>query len=81
MYILVINAGSSSIKFQLLNMPSQEVVCTGLLERIGEEDAVLSFKTATVKLKLVQAIKTHNEGFEKIIALLLYRKRRYQTYR
>jgi acetate kinase len=71
MYILVINAGSSSIKFQLLNMPSQEVVCTGLLERIGEEDAVLSFKTATVKLKLVQAIKTHNEGFEKIIALLL----------
>lgn len=71
MYILVINAGSSSIKFQLLNMPSQEVVCTGLLERIGEEDAVLSFKTAKVKLKLVQAIKAHNEGFEKIIDLLL----------
>ena len=71
MYILVINAGSSSIKFQLLNMPSQELVCTGLLERIGEEDAVLSFKTAAVKLKLEQAIKTHNEGFEKIIALLL----------
>ncbi|THB63912.1 MAG: hypothetical protein D6B26_05510, partial [Spirochaetaceae bacterium] len=38
MNILVINSGSSSIKFQLINMEDQHVICKGLLERIGLSD-------------------------------------------
>ena len=37
--VLVLNAGSSSIKYQLLGMPGDLAVCKGLVERIGEEQA------------------------------------------
>jgi acetate kinase len=50
MNILVINSGSSSIKFQLIQMPSEALICSGLIERIGEKDAILSYITNTVKL-------------------------------
>ena len=35
--VMAVNAGSSSLKFQLLNMPSEEVITSGLVERIGLE--------------------------------------------
>ncbi|MBT1711981.1 acetate kinase [Fulvivirgaceae bacterium PWU5] len=44
MNILVINAGSSSLKYQLFRMPSEKPVCTGLAERIGNEDAFIRHK-------------------------------------
>ena len=34
--IMAVNAGSSSIKFQLLEMPEEKLICSGLVERIGE---------------------------------------------
>lgn len=71
MKILVLNAGSSSIKFQLLQLPSEHRVCSGLVERIGEDDAVISYQTATTKRTETGAIKTHKEGLEKVITLLL----------
>ena len=39
MKILVINSGSSSIKFELFNMPSRDVEASGALQRIGEEQS------------------------------------------
>lgn len=45
MNIFVINSGSSSIKYQLFKMPSTEPVCIGLVERIGLENAVITYKT------------------------------------
>ncbi len=42
MFILVINSGSSSIKFQLLQMEDESLQFSGLLERIGEARAELS---------------------------------------
>ena len=36
--IMAINAGSSSIKFQLLDMPAEEVIASGVMERIGTKD-------------------------------------------
>src|SRR4051794_20718283 len=45
MNIFVINTGSSSIKYQLFQMPSTQPVCTGLIERIGSTDAVIKHKT------------------------------------
>ncbi|MCD9019119.1 acetate/propionate family kinase [Parachryseolinea silvisoli] len=44
MNILVINAGSSSLKYQLFRMPSEKPACTGLVERIGQQDAFIRHK-------------------------------------
>lgn len=71
MNILIINSGSSSIKFQLIEMPSEALICSGLVERIGNDDAVLNYKTTSTSIKQTDAIKTHNEGLKKIVELLL----------
>ncbi|WP_026838620.1 acetate/propionate family kinase [Gillisia sp. JM1] len=71
MNILVINSGSSSIKFQLIQMPSEALLCSGLIERIGEKDAILNYKTNTVKLQQTDNIPTHKQGLNKIVDLLL----------
>ncbi|WP_207429214.1 acetate/propionate family kinase [Pedobacter sp. SYSU D00535] len=47
MNIFVINSGSSSIKYQLFKLPSEQPICAGLVERIGLEDAVITHKVYT----------------------------------
>ncbi|WP_347157965.1 acetate/propionate family kinase [Pontibacter chitinilyticus] len=47
MNILVVNSGSSSIKYQLFRMPSETPVCSGLVERIGLPNAVITHKTGS----------------------------------
>ena len=42
MKVLVINAGSSSVKYRLYQMPQEKVLAMGLVEKIGEEDSELS---------------------------------------
>lgn len=49
--ILAINAGSSSLKFQLIRMPEEELVTKGLIERIGLKDSILQLKSTGKKLK------------------------------
>ncbi|WP_034892856.1 acetate/propionate family kinase [Gillisia sp. Hel_I_29] len=71
MNILIINSGSSSIKFQLIQMPSETLVCSGLVERIGNKDAVLNYKNETIKLKQIHYINNHKQGLQIIIDLLL----------
>ncbi|MBQ9987517.1 MAG: acetate kinase, partial [Erysipelotrichales bacterium] len=38
--VISVNAGSSSLKFQLFNMPEEEVVCSGVIERIGLAEGI-----------------------------------------
>ena len=45
MKVLVINCGSSSLKYQLINMENEEVLTKGLVERIGIEGSILTQKT------------------------------------
>lgn len=71
MNILIVNSGSSSIKFQLIQMPSETLVCSGLVERIGNKDAVLNYKNETIKLKQIHYINNHKQGLQIIIDLLL----------
>jgi acetate kinase len=71
MNILIINSGSSSIKFQLIGMPSEALICSGLVERIGHKDAVVNYKTNSTSLQQTHNIKTHNQGLHKIVELLL----------
>ncbi|MFS4418138.1 acetate/propionate family kinase [Maribacter sp. 2307ULW6-5] len=70
MNILILNAGSSSIKFQLLKMPSETVVCSGLVERIGARDAVLTYNGQGGTSKVTAAIKNHKEGLTQITKML-----------
>ena len=44
MKILVLNCGSSSLKFQLINMDNNDVMAKGNFERIGEEEAFITHK-------------------------------------
>ena len=44
MNILVINSGSSSIKYQLFQMPEKKVICKGMVERIGIENGKIIYK-------------------------------------
>ncbi|MEJ1222467.1 acetate/propionate family kinase [Sediminicola sp. 1XM1-17] len=71
MKILILNSGSSSIKYQLINMPSEDVLCKGLVERIGSKEAILQYKTDMVSLEETQEIKTHKQGLQKIASLLV----------
>lgn len=56
---MAINAGSSSLKFQLLEMPSEEVVTKGLVERIGLNDAVFTIEVNGEKKKETTEIEDH----------------------
>jgi acetate kinase len=71
MKILVINSGSSSIKYQLFNMPQEEVICSGLVERIGLNDAEVHYKSENNKIDEVLDIPNHKVGLEKVVNLLL----------
>ena len=71
MYILVINSGSSSIKFQLFKMPSEEVIASGMVERIGIEGSRLHYKSATQTFTQDVDIASHKEGLETIATHLL----------
>ena len=51
MKIMAINAGSSSLKFQLLEMPSESLILSGIIERIGFEDSVFTVKYSGKKDK------------------------------
>ncbi len=71
MRILVLNSGSSSIKFQLFNMPSAEVLCSGLVERIGLENAKINYKTSTNDIEKEETIENHKIGLKLIADYLL----------
>ncbi len=74
MKILVINSGSSSIKYQLFNMPSEEVICSGLVERIGLNNPKIKYKSQTEKIEKVCRISDHKTGLEKVVKFLLDKK-------
>ncbi|WP_298502441.1 acetate kinase [uncultured Maribacter sp.] len=71
MNVFILNAGSSSIKYQLIRMPSEDVICQGIVERIGENDAILKYKTDKVSLEDIIEIKNHKDGLKMVANLLM----------
>ncbi len=67
MNILVINAGSSSLKYQLINMEDESVLAKGLCERIGIEGSNISHKTGDYATQLEIAFPTHAEAFKEVV--------------
>ncbi|MGV2941837.1 acetate kinase [Mesobacillus sp. LC4] len=58
--IIAINAGSSSLKFQLFEMPSEEVITKGIVERIGLKDSIFTISVNGEKNKEVTDIPNHD---------------------
>jgi acetate kinase len=70
MNVLVINSGSSSIKFQLIHMETWEVMAKGLMDRIGLDGSRLDYNRGGQKKKIDIPIKDHEEGINMIIEKL-----------
>ena len=64
MKILVLNCGSSSLKYQLINMETEEVLDSGKYERIGEDEAFITHKVNGQKIEIKHPAKTHEEAVD-----------------
>ena len=64
MKILVLNCGSSSLKYQLINMETEEVLASGKYERIGEGEAFITHKVNGQKIEIKHPAKTHEEAVD-----------------
>ncbi|OEK07988.1 acetate kinase [Flavivirga aquatica] len=71
MQVLVLNSGSSSLKFQLFSMPQETILCSGLIERIGLDDAKFTYNTSQDSIEVVTAIPNHKIGLELLTQQLL----------
>ena len=70
MKILVLNCGSSSLKYQLINMENEEVMAKGLYERIGQPNSVITHKVNGEKYVTEKPAPTHDEAVSVMIEQL-----------
>ena len=72
MKILVLNCGSSSIKYQLINMQNKDLEAEGIAEKIGEDIALFTYKSSKyTKKKREMVIDNHEQGLELILQALI----------
>lgn len=69
--VMAVNAGSSSLKFQLLLMPEETVIVEGIVERIGFEDAGFTIKYQGQKEKKVLPVADHGEAVKIVLDTLI----------
>lgn len=73
MKILVINCGSSSVKFQLIDMINEEAMAKGVVEKIGSSDAISTYKPKERnKIREIREIPNHETAIELVLSLLLH---------
>jgi acetate kinase len=76
MTILVVNSGSSSIKYQLFNMPNEQPLCSGLVERIGLDESVITHKVYVdgeeKMLRKTLELADHEQGLKEVADLLTH---------
>jgi acetate kinase len=72
MKILVLNCGSSSVKYQLIEMDGEQRFCKGIVERIGADDAILRYQpTGRPEARDVRPIADHTEAIQAVVAALM----------
>lgn len=75
MIILVINAGSSSLKYQLYNMNEESVLAQGRVERIGMDSSIVTHEPeGKSEVRLVSEILDHNTAVKRVIDLLVHKE-------
>ncbi len=72
MKIFVLNSGSSSIKYQLIEMPEEKVLAKGLIEKIGMKESIISYQASHLKdkIKTKKEIKDHRAGIKSVLEVL-----------
>ncbi len=70
MKILVINAGSSSLKFQLFNMDNEKVIAKGNCEKIGLDGSFIGYKTIGDKKEIAVKLPNHKVAVENVFKIL-----------
>ncbi len=70
MKILVLNCGSSSLKYQLMDMNDESVMAKGYYERIGQDNSFLTHKVNGEKYVINKAVPTHNEAISIVMEQL-----------
>ena len=71
MKILVINAGSSSLKFQLFDMSNEKVIAKGNCEKIGLESSFIGYKTTGDKKEIKVSMPDHKTAVKELYYSLL----------
>ena len=74
MKIMSVNAGSSSLKFQLLEMPEQKTITSGVIERIGFYNAIFTIKVKGEKITVTQKILDHKVAVDLVVKGLIDHK-------
>ena len=69
--VMAVNAGSSSLKFKLYEMPEEIVICSGIVERIGFDDAIFQIKYNGEKHQTIQPVKNHSEAVKLLLDALI----------
>ena len=69
--VMAVNAGSSSLKFKLFQMPEEIVLTDGVVERIGMEDAIFTIRVNGEKKSHVEPIKDHQQAVDMLLHALV----------
>ena len=73
MKILVLNCGSSSVKFQLLEMDNEELICKGIVEKIGSSQATLRYQPrGRPEIKEVLEVLDHQAAIKLVISTIMH---------
>ena len=69
--IFAVNAGSSSLKFQIIEMPEEEVITVGQVERIGFDDSIFSITFENHTQKTILPVKTQKDAVQLVLKTVL----------
>ncbi|MBR2545183.1 MAG: acetate kinase [Erysipelotrichaceae bacterium] len=69
--VMAVNAGSSSLKFKLFQMPEETVLTDGVVERIGMDDAIFTIRVNGEKHSHVEPIKDHQQAVDMLLKALV----------
>ncbi len=69
--VMAVNAGSSSLKFKLFQMPEEKVLTDGVVERIGMDDAIFTIRVNGEKVSHVEPIKDHQQAVDMLLKALV----------
>jgi len=72
MKILVLNCGSSSLKYQIIDMENEEVLAKGNYQRIGEDESFLEHKVNGEKYTIQKSVYNHTEAIEEVVNHLMH---------
>jgi acetate kinase len=68
--VMAVNAGSSSLKYKMYEMPEEKVICSGIVDRIGHDDGIFKIKFNGESHQDILPIKDHAQGVQLILAAI-----------